>query len=157
MGGEPPAGLNLFPVPYRRPVNRSPAPPERPARAGRPGVARGSMDDRAKPGHERGGNGAIRAENAVAEAEYDALLRGDFAVFAERAFHTLYPRGEFLMNWHLRVVAARLAAVRLGHTRRLMINLPPRHLKSLLASIAFPAWVLGHEPSAEILCVTPGL
>ena len=39
----------------------------------------------------------------------------------------------------------------------LLINLPPRHLRSLLASVAFPAWVLGHEPSAEILCVTPGL
>jgi hypothetical protein len=37
-----------------------------------------------------------------------------------------------------------------------VINLPPRHLKSLLASVAFPAWALGHDPSAEILCVTPG-
>ncbi len=91
------------------------------------------------------------------EAEYDALLRGDFAAFAERAFHTLYPRSRFLANWHLRVVTARLAAVRPGHIRRLVINLPPRHLKSLLASIAFPAWVLGHEPAAEIVCVTPGL
>jgi hypothetical protein len=30
----------------------------------------------------------------------------------------------------------------------------PRHLKSHLASIAFPAWCLGHEPSAQILCVS---
>src|ERR1700719_3777982 len=37
---------------------------------------------------------------------------------------------------------------------RLIINLPPRHLKSLLASIAFPAWCLGHDPSAQILCVS---
>jgi hypothetical protein len=37
---------------------------------------------------------------------------------------------------------------------RLIINLPPRHLKSLLASVAFPAWWLGHEPSAQILCVS---
>ncbi len=81
-------------------------------------------------------------------------LRGDFAAFAERAFHTLYPRSRFLANWHLRVVAARLAAVRLGHIRRLVINLPPRHLKSLLASVAFPAWILGHEPAAEIVCVS---
>src|SRR5436190_11772490 len=33
-------------------------------------------------------------------------------------------------------------------------TLPPRHLKSHLASVAFPAWCLGHEPSAEILCVS---
>ena len=86
--------------------------------------------------------------------EYDALLRGHFAVSAERAFHTLYPRSRFLANWHLEVIAVRLEAVRAGQIRRLAINLPPRHLKSLLASIAFCAWVLGHEPGAEVLCVS---
>ena len=74
-------------------------------------------------------------------AEYDALLRGDFDAFAQRAFHLLYPRTEFLTNWHLHVIAARLAAVRDGRIRRLAINLPPRHPKSLLASVAFPAWI----------------
>jgi predicted phage terminase large subunit-like protein len=43
---------------------------------------------------------------------------------------------------------------RVTSTWRLIINLPPRHLKSLLASIAFPAWYLGHDPSAQILCVS---
>jgi hypothetical protein len=90
----------------------------------------------------------------LAEAEYDALLRADFAAFAQRAFHTLYPRGQFQMNWHLSVIAVRLDAVRAGRLRRLLINLPPRHLKSLLASVAFPAWLLGHEPTAEIVCVS---
>src|SRR5271155_147533 len=89
-----------------------------------------------------------------ADAHYDALLRRDFAGFAQRAFHLLYPRTEFQMNWHIRVIAARLAAVRDGRIRRLLVNLPPRHLKSLLASVAFPAWILGHDPSAEILCVS---
>jgi hypothetical protein len=37
---------------------------------------------------------------------------------------------------------------------RLIINLPPRSLKSLMASIAFPAWCLGHDPSAQLLCVS---
>jgi predicted phage terminase large subunit-like protein len=36
----------------------------------------------------------------------------------------------------------------------LIINLPPRHLKSLMASIAFPAWCLGLDPTAQILCVS---
>src|SRR6266550_2122015 len=49
---------------------------------------------------------------------------------------------------------ANLAAVRDGKIWRLIVNLPPRHQKSLLASIAFPAWCLGHEPSAQILCVS---
>ena len=58
------------------------------------------------------------------------------------------------MNLHLEVIAAKLTAVREGKIRRLIINLPPRHLKSLMASIAFPAWCLGHDPSAQILCVS---
>ncbi len=39
-------------------------------------------------------------------------------------------------------------------TEMLIVNLPPRYLKSLLASVAFPAWCLGHDPSAQILCVS---
>ena len=87
-------------------------------------------------------------------AEYEALLRQDFATFIARCFQDLNPHVELALNWHIEVIAAALAAVREGKTRRLIINLPPRHLKSLMASIAFPAWCLGHDPSAQILCVS---
>ena len=86
--------------------------------------------------------------------EYDAILRSDLGYFAERCFCELNPQTEFLTNWHIEVIAAKLAAVREGEIRRLIINLPPRHLKSLMASVAFPAWCLGHDPSAQILCVS---
>ena len=75
-------------------------------------------------------------------------------MFATRCFYDLNPQTEFAMNWHLEVIAAKLTAVREGKIRRLIINLPPRHLKSLMASIAFPAWCLGYDPSAQILCVS---
>ena len=83
-----------------------------------------------------------------------ALLYHDFASFAARAFRELNPRTPFLMNWHIELIAAKLAAVHAGRIRRLIVSLPPRHLKSHLASVAFPAWCLGHEPSTEILCVS---
>ena len=86
--------------------------------------------------------------------EYDVILRSDLGWFAERCFSELNPQAPFLPNWHIKVIAAKLRAVREGKIRRLIINLPPRHLKSLLASIAFPAWCLGHDPSAQILCVS---
>src|ERR1700732_4618382 len=86
--------------------------------------------------------------------ELDVILRSDLGYFAERCFYDLNPQAAFLSNWHIEVIAAKLAAVRAGKIRRLIINLPPRHLKSLLASIAFPAWCLGHDPSAQILCVS---
>ena len=86
--------------------------------------------------------------------EYDAILRSDLGYFAERCFCELNPQAVFLPNWHIEVIAAKLAAVAQGKIQRLIINLPPRHLKSLIASIAFPAWCLGHDPSAQILCVS---
>src|ERR1700731_2340503 len=86
--------------------------------------------------------------------ELDVILRSDLGYFAERCFCELNPQAALLPNWHLEVIAAKLAAVRAGRIRRLIINLPPRHLKSLLASIAFPAWCLGHDPSAQILSVS---
>jgi hypothetical protein len=89
--------------------------------------------------------------------EYDAILRSDFWFFAQRCFSELNPQAALATNWHLEVIAAKLTAVREGRIRRLIINMPPRHLKSLMASIAFPAWCLGHEPSAQILCVSYAL
>ena len=44
--------------------------------------------------------------------------------------------------------------MREGRIRRLIISVPPRHLKSHLASVAFPAWCLGHDPSAQIICTS---
>ncbi len=87
-------------------------------------------------------------------AQYEFLLRRDLATFAGRCFQALNPQTELAMNWHLEVIADKLTAVREGKIRRLIINLPPRHLKSLMASIAFPAWCLGQDPSAQILCVS---
>jgi len=87
-------------------------------------------------------------------AEYEALVRADFAGFAERAFHELNPQTDFATNWHFRVIAAKLTAVYQGRIRRLVVNMPPRHLKSHLASVAFPAWCLGRNPSLQVLCVS---
>ena len=88
------------------------------------------------------------AKSELSPSEYKAILRSDFNFFAQRCFSELNPQAAFAANWHLEMIAAKLTAVRQGAIRRLIINLPPRHLKSLMASIAFPAWCLGHDPSA---------
>jgi hypothetical protein len=90
----------------------------------------------------------------LTRAQYELLLRHDFATFAGRCFQDLNPQTDLAMNWHLEVIAAKLIEVRQGKIRRLVINLAPRHLKSLMASIAFPAWCLGLDPTAQILCVS---
>jgi hypothetical protein len=74
--------------------------------------------------------------------------------FAARAFLELNPRTRLAMSWHVEVMAGKLAAVYQGRIRRLMICVPPRHLKSHLGSVCFPALCLGHGPGAQILCVS---
>jgi predicted phage terminase large subunit-like protein len=91
---------------------------------------------------------------SLTQREEDAQLRLDFAAFAQRCFRELNPLAAFAMNWHVEIMAAKLTAVYQGRIGRLIINVPPRYLKSLLGSVAFPAWCLGRQPSSQILCVS---
>jgi len=88
--------------------------------------------------------------------DYAALTRLDFSTFAQRCFEELNPQTQLKWNWHLDLIASKLEACRLGKIKRLVILVPPRHGKSLLASVAFPAWLLGHNPSEQIICVSYG-
>ena len=88
-------------------------------------------------------------------SEYHAILGQDLYAFIERSYCELNPNTPFLRNWHLEVIAAALESCRRGETARLIINVPPRSLKSVAAN-AFVAFLLGHDPSAKILCVSYG-
>ena len=82
------------------------------------------------------------------------VLRNDFAAFTQRCFQTVVPGQPFLDNWHLEAIAYHLERVRRGEIRRLIITLPPRSLKSIFASVAYPAFLLGHDPTRRIICVS---
>jgi hypothetical protein len=69
----------------------------------------------------------------------DAILRHDLASFIRKSATTLSPGAPFRDNWHIHAIAWHLEQVRLGAIRRLIINMPPRSLKSVSASVAFPA------------------
>ena len=92
----------------------------------------------------------------ITRFELDVVFRTDFLTFAERCFHELNPGTPFIYGQYLELLAAKLEAVREGRIRRLIINIPPRYLKSLLGSVALPAWWLGHSPSAQIICASYG-
>jgi predicted phage terminase large subunit-like protein len=83
-----------------------------------------------------------------------ALLRNDFRAFVEKTFLTLTPGQTFIRNWHIEAIAYQLERVRRGEIKRLIINMPPRSLKSIMASVAFPAFVLGLDPSRRIICAS---
>lgn len=92
----------------------------------------------------------------IQRRDYHALLRHDFYGFIERSFYELNPTTPFMPNWHIEVVADALERCRVGSCKRLIINQPPRSLKSLAASVAYPAFVLGHDPSAQVICASYG-
>jgi len=85
---------------------------------------------------------------------YADVLRHDLCSFIHRSFLELNAGTQFHSNWHLEVLAAKLEDVRRGRCRRLIVNVPPRHLKSHAVSVAFPAWVLGHDATKRLLSVT---
>ena len=58
---------------------------------------------------------------------------------------------EFKDNWHIRVICEHLEKVARGDIRRLIINIPPRHQKSLSVSVAWPAWTWLRNPRREFL------
>jgi len=103
------------------------------------------------------GSGAGAREGKIPDLphrDYAAVLRLDLFAFVQRCFYELNPSTEFYSNWHLELIAADLAAVQRGEIKRLNINVAPRSLKSLAASVAFPAWCLGHDPTLQIICVS---
>ena len=81
----------------------------------------------------------------------DAILRHDLVAFIEKCFNTVAPGQTFLPNWHIEAIAYYLEECRAGRIKRLIINLPPRNLKSISVSTAYPAWLLGHDPRARII------
>ncbi|MGE3987446.1 phage terminase large subunit [Pseudorhodoplanes sp.] len=82
------------------------------------------------------------------------IYRQDLLAFIHRSFLELNPAQTFESNWHLELIAQSLEDVAYGNCKRLIINVPPRHLKSHSASIAFPAWFLGHFPEKQVACVS---
>src|SRR3977135_3997021 len=82
--------------------------------------------------------------------------RKDFVSFVRKSFHVLAPSAIFQMNWHICAIAHYLEQVRLGKIKRLIITVPPRSLKSIMCSVAFPAFVLGHDPTKRLIVVSYG-
>ncbi len=80
-------------------------------------------------------------------------LREDFCIFLRKAFHDVH--GVSLKwNWHHEVICDDLMAAYRGEERRLIINVPPRSLKSFICSVAFPAWLMGRNPRIKIIGVS---
>ncbi|WP_165354834.1 phage terminase large subunit [Tropicimonas sp. IMCC6043] len=86
-----------------------------------------------------------------------ALYRLHLFCFVMRAFSELRPGVPFHYGHHIRAICHKLQQVERGEVKRLLILLPPRHLKSHCVSVAFPVWALGRDPSRRIICMSYGM
>ena len=84
----------------------------------------------------------------------DIAIAVDFPTFVHMVFQTVVPGQAYLPNWHIVAMAYYLTRCLTGEIKRLVINLPPRNLKSICASVALPAWILAHDPTKRILCLS---
>src|SRR3984893_17230519 len=104
----------------------------------------------------RGATSSLRREPNMPADLLRALFRNVTVhrAFLHKTFATLSPGQAYVSTWHVEAIAWRLERVRRGEIRRLIINMPPRSLKSIAASVAFPAFVLGRDPSRRMICVS---
>jgi predicted phage terminase large subunit-like protein len=79
------------------------------------------------------------------------LTRTSLTFFSERAFETLHPSQAFVYGWHQDAISHQLCRAQQGEQKRLLVTVPPRHMKSLAISVAYPAFLIGHDPTVKII------
>lgn len=93
----------------------------------------------------------------INQLSIDPLIRDDLSFFTHKAFNTVSPSSIYKNNWHVDLMSEYLMACKNGEIKRLIINIPPRFMKSISVSVAFPAWLLGQNPKTQIMCASYGM
>ena len=85
--------------------------------------------------------------------EVDKIDSGapDLSVYIRQAWHVLEPGTDYVHGWHIDAIAEHLEAVTCGEILRLIINIPPRFMKSLAVSVFWPTWIWTFRPGARFL------
>ncbi len=87
----------------------------------------------------------------LVEAKEKELLEDDLYSFFEDAWSVLHPNRPIKLNWHVEAVCDHLQAVSNQQIQNLVINIPPRHLKSSITSVFWPAWCWTKKPHLQWL------
>ncbi len=90
-------------------------------------------------------NLSLTPEEAKKELAHRELARRHFSDFASYVYR------EYKSNWHLTKMCQALEDVYNGKIRFLLIEMPPRHGKSLHVSQLFPAWVFGKNADNGVI------
>lgn len=71
--------------------------------------------------------------------------------YIAQAWSVVEPASEYVPGWHIDAICEHLEAVLNGEIKNLLINIPPRHMKSLTVSVFFPTWAWIKKPSLRWL------
>lgn len=82
------------------------------------------------------------------------IQRNNLSEYIRRVFKIIDPVSDYHHNWHIDCIAEYLRACQNREIKRLIINIPPRFLKSISCSVAFPSWLMGHNPSEKVTCIS---
>jgi predicted phage terminase large subunit-like protein len=86
----------------------------------------------------------------ISQVQLEAeLCRRSLKRFTEKIWDEIEPNTPFIDGWHIDAICQHLEAVTRGEIRNLVINIPPRHAKSILISVVWPAWVWTFNPSSR--------
>jgi predicted phage terminase large subunit-like protein len=89
-------------------------------------------------------------------AEHAALCAASFRLFLESAWPVIEPRTPFVPGWHIDAICEHLQAASRGELQRLLINIPPRHMKSIAVSVMWPVWLWTFAPHLRFLTASYG-
>jgi len=81
-------------------------------------------------------------------------MKRDLKRFVAEAWHVVEPGKEFKSGWHIDAICEHLTYVSLGDIDDLVINIPPRHSKSTVVAVMWPAWEWTWNPSTQWLFAT---
>lgn len=84
------------------------------------------------------------------------ICEGSLYEYLVRAWPQFDP-ALFAGNWHIRVICEHLEAVSRGEIRRLIVNIPPRMMKTSIVAIAWPTWTWAQMPDDERPLMGPGV
>jgi predicted phage terminase large subunit-like protein len=94
------------------------------------------------------------------------LLERSFYAYVRAAWHLLEPSPTpwltetpetFVENWHIKTLCEQLERCFYGEEKRVIFNVPPGTMKSLLVMVLFPTWVWAKRRSARFLCASHGM
>ncbi len=85
-------------------------------------------------------------------AIFNHMLRTHFPAFGLRSLQLVVP--DFENNWHVDALLEHGVQVADGAARFTIVNAPPRSLKSIIFSGVMPAFILGQNPAAQVICLS---